>query len=923
MGYQRFHEGLTHIARLGFLGESCLSQIAVSPDGGGQPAAVDAAVSRANDASPFLRQLIAAHPDIVAVARTDMTAALILAADVDGGSVARQLRQMRARHMLAIALADLSGAWPLEQLVAALSDFADCALDRAIAEAIGAHVPGAPIQGLSVIALGKHGSRELNYSSDIDPIFIYDPETLPRRAREDPGEAAVRIVRRVVDLLQTRDSDGFVFRVDLRLRPASEATPIALPVDAAITHYESSALAWERAAFIRSRAAAGDTALGNRFLDAIQPFIWRRSLDFGAIGDLRTLTRSIRSHHKGQVFGPGYDLKRGRGGIREVEFYAQIHQLIHGGRDPILRGGATLPALAALSAAGWIGDGEAALLGDAYRLYRTIEHRLQMIDDRQTHALPTDPEALDGVARLHGLVDGAALLDLLRPHVGTIGSLYDGLDEGDAETVPAVPEDQLQLAKFGDRVVASARIERWRSGGVRAIRSPAAVAAFEALLPDILYDLSLAPDPDAALARLDTLLGRLSSGINLFRLLDAQPAVRALLVDILSHAPTLADALSMQPALIDRLIDRTALGPVPETESLVAEMEARGTADTEGLLDRVRHIVGEYRFALGTQIVEGASDPIDVAAGYGRVAEAAITVVTRRIIADFEASHGRVPGCEFVILALGRMGGGLLTHASDLDLIFLFTGDYSGESDGARPLGATHYFNRLGQRVTAALSVPTAAGGLYEIDTRLRPSGTQGPLVTSVDSFARYQREAAWTWEHMALARARPVYGTDAARAALAAIVQATLVQPRDRATLVADVIKMRGDIATHKAPAGPFDVKLGAGGLVDLEFVVHFAQLANGIGLSPDLRLAIAALASAGLVEPALGEAHDLLTRLLVTLRLVSPDLGAPVVASQALVARACGAVDWPEMLAQLDAARQCVSRHWNAVQAEAGGVE
>lgn len=900
-----------------------MSQIAVSADGNGHPAAVDAAVARAVSTSPFLRQLIDAHPDIVAAARTDMAAALLIAAEVEGGSVARQLRLMRARHMLAIALADLSGAWPLEQLVAALSDFADRALDMAIAEAIGSHVPGAPVQGISVIALGKHGSRELNYSSDIDPIFIYDPETLPRRSREDPGEAAVRIVRRIVDLLQTRDRDGFVFRVDLRLRPASEATPIALPVDAAITHYESSALAWERAAFIRSRAAAGDTALGNRFLDAIQPFIWRRSLDFGAIGDLRALTRSIRSHHKGQTFGAGYDLKRGRGGIREIEFYAQIHQLIHGGRDATLRDGATLPALTALSAAGWIGEGEAVLLGDAYRLYRTIEHRLQMVDDHQTHSLPTDAPALDAVARLHGLDDGAALLDALRPAVDMVGSVYDGLDEGEASGASSIPEARLGLAKFTDSAAALARIDRWRSGSVRAIRSPAAVAAFEALLPDILADLSRAPNPDAALARLDTLLGRLSSGINLFRLLDAQPAVRALLVDILSHAPTLADTLSLQPALIDRLIDRTALGPVPGVAALVAEMDARGTRDTEALLDRVRHIVGEYRFALGTQIVEGASDPIDVAAGYGRVAEAAIEAVTRRIIADFETAHGRVPGSEFVILALGRMGGGHLTHASDLDLVYLFTGDYSGESDGTRPLGSTHYFNRLGQRVTAALSVPTAAGGLYEIDTRLRPSGTQGPLVASVDSFARYQHEAAWTWEHMALARARPVYGSAAARAGLTAIVEATLVKPRDRALLVADVTKMRSDIATHKAPAGPFDVKLGAGGLVDLEFVVHFAQLANGVGLSPDLRVAIAALAKAGLVEPALGDAHDLLTRLLVTLRLVAPDLSEPVLASQTLVARACGAADWPELVARLDTARQCVSRHWNLVRAETGGME
>jgi len=879
----------------------------------------DLLLARASALSPFLRDLITLHPDIVEASRTSPELAMTLAADAGDGDIRTSLRRMRARNMLALAIADLSGVWPFERLVAALSDFADTALNVAIADAIGGHVPGAPVQGLAVIALGKHGSRELNYSSDIDPIFIYDPDTLPHRTREEPGEAAVRIVRRVVDLLQTRDATGFVFRVDLRLRPASEATPVALPIDAAITHYESSALAWERAAYIRARAAAGDVALGQRFLGVIQPFVWRRSLDFGAIGDLRALTHSIRSHHKGQVLGPGYDLKRGRGGIREVEFYAQIHQLIHGGRDHGLRHGATLPALGALSAAGWIAEADAGMLADSYRLFRTIEHRLQMIDDRQTHMLPVDPAALDAVARLHGVPDGGALVDLLRGPVAAVGAAYDALDDGSEAGPASRPESDAVLSGFSDPKAAALRIARWRSGGVRAIRSPAAVGAFEEMLPGILADLAGAPDPDSALARLDTLLGRLSSGINLFRLLEARPAVRALLVDILSHAPTLSDALAKQPGLMDRLLDRTALGPIPQLESLVGEMQGKGV-DTEAVLDNVRHIVGEYRFALGAQIVAGTSDPIEVAAGYGRLAEAAIETVTRRIIGDFELAHGRVAGCELVILALGRMGGGLLTHASDLDLIYLFTGEFSGESNGPRPLGTTHYFNRLAQRVTAGLSVPTAAGALYEIDTRLRPSGTQGPLVTTIGSFARYQQEAAWTWEHMALARARPVFGSSTARTSLQEIVSATLSQLREREKLLSDVLRMRSEIATHKPPAGPFDVKLEPGGLVDLEFAVHFAQLASGTGLCPDLRFAIAELANAGLVEPQLGEAHDLLTRLLVTLRLITPGLAEPVPSSQALVARACGARDWADLLARLASARQCVTRHWSALRGEGG---
>ncbi len=879
---------------------------------------LDEVIDRARRHSQFLRRLIEQHPVIPDRLRTDTISDVLgYALAVEESSVTKRLRVQRSRVFLGIALADLSGVWALEQVVAALSDFADYALDEAIGEAIGAHVPGAEAQGFAAIALGKHGSRELNYSSDIDPIFIYDPATLPRRAREEPGEAAVRIARRVVDLMQARDGDGFVFRVDLRLRPASEATPIALPVEAAIGHYESSALTWERAAFVRARAAAGDKALGEFFLDTVQPFVWRRSLDFGAVDELRALTRSIRETHGRAPLGPGYDVKRGRGGIREVEFYAQIHQLIHGGRDPALRSGATLAALSALATAKWIDEDAAAALGAAYRLLRTIEHRLQLVDDRQTHDIPVEPSARDEVSRLHGLLDGDALLALLAPHVARVESLYDALDAADRAPEPgraqAVPAYQFASAPEAQR-----RIARWRGGGVRAIRSPAAVAAFEALLPDMLTDLARAPDPDAALARLDQVLGRLSSGVNLFRLLDAQPALRVTFVDILSHAPTLADALASTPSLLDRLIDQTALDDAPDLAALTVEMRV-GQVGLEATLDQVRRIVAEYRFALGTQIVVGTSDPIDVARGYGRVAEAAVEVVTTAVIRDFEATHGTVPDSEFVILALGRLGGGLLTHASDLDLIYLFTGDYSAESDGRRPLGATHYFNRLAQRVTAALSVPTSIGPLYEVDTRLRPSGAQGPLVVSVDSFERYQREAAWTWEHMALTRARPIFGTAAARASVDAVIGTALRQPIATRRLASDVVAMRGEIATHKPPKGLLDVKLQPGGLVDLEFVLHFHQLASGIGLCPDLGRALADLTGRGLVEPGLAGAHDLMTRLLVTLRLVAPDLSEPVMASRALVARACDKADWTTLLADLETARHCVARHWQAVKAQA----
>ena len=860
------------------------------------------ALERALAESPFLSTLLATEAQARAtLAQRDL-------------AVGRRLRMERRLVALEVALGDLSGMFDFAEVTRRLTDFADRALDLAIRTALAERGGDA---GFAAIALGKQGSGELNYSSDIDPIFLYDPATLPRRAREDAADAAVRIGRRVLELLQSRDADGYVLRVDLRLRPSPEATPIAIPVEAAISYYESQALPWERAAFIRARAAAGDRALGQGFLDAIRPFVWRRSLDFGAVGEILDITRRIRDHHaQGQALGPGYDLKRGRGGIREIEFFAQVHQLIHGGREPALRAPATRDALAALAAAGRIDADDAAALDAAYVLLRTIEHRVQMIDDRQTHALPAG-EGLDRVARLHGLADGAALLEALAPHVARVAAVFDQLAPAAEDAVPhdrARLEQWLGAAGIGDAAAAARRVAAWREARYPALRSAAAQAALEAVLPALIGALAQAPDPASALMRLDRLLERLPSAINVLRLLEARPPLAALLAAVLSHAPTLADDLARRPDLLDGLIDASALAPVGDVPALAAQIRAaeRG-ADYQAVLEHARRVVGERRFALGVQIVAGAADPLEVAAGYARVAEGAIVALTDTTVEAFRAAHGQVPGSELVILALGRLGGGALTHASDLDLIYLFTGDFRAESDGAKPLGATLYYNRLAQRVTAALSVPTAAGPLYAVDTRLRPSGNQGPLVVSLDSFARYQREEAWTWEHMALTRARPVYGSPAARAELAQVVEQVLAGGRPERDVAADAAAMRADMAAHKLPAGPLDAKLLPGGLVDLEFAVHVTQLVRRRGFAPDLARAIVLLAADGTVDPALRDAYDLLTRLLVTMRLVAPDSQEPAsAATRALVARALGLADWAAVLASLDAVRETVARCW-----------
>lgn len=883
------------------------------------------ALDRLTAHAPFLARLAELNPDDVTrflAEGTDAALAMVAAPPVDD-DIMMKLRRWRGRIALLLALGDLSGEHDVAATTRHLTVFADTACDTALAAAFAERVPGEAPQGLAVIALGKLGSHELNYSSDIDPILIFDPETLPRRPRDDPDEAAVRIARRMVEILSARTADGHVLRVDLRLRPHPEVTPIVLPVNAAISYYESEALAWEQAAFIRSRASAGDRALGERFLSAIQPFIWRRSLDFRQLKEIGAMSDRIRDHFaQGQAFGPGYDLKRGRGGIREIEFFAQVHQLIYGGRDPSLRPPATVDALAALADAGRIEADVAARLTGHYATLRRIEHRLQMVEDQQTHSLPTQPAALDCVARLDGHADGAALLAMLLPVVTDVGACYDRLVVERAATT-GLPRDegelagQLLAAGFDPPGAALRSIAEWRGGKLRALRSPAALDALETVLPELIKALGGAPDPQAALLRFDKLVAGLPSAINFFHLLAAQPALAKIATRILSIAPTLADALGARVELIEGLIDQRAFDAPATKEQLRAEW-APGLAglDYERLLDRVRDRVGERRFAYGVQLIAGATDPLVIACGYSELAEAALGVLGDATVAEFVAAHGRIADSELVVLALGRLGGRALTHASDLDLIYLFTGDHLAESDGPRPLGATTYYNRLAQRVTAAMSVPTAAGKLYDVDTRLRPQGAQGPLVVTLDSFERYQREEAWTWEHMALLRARPVYGSDDARVGVERIIADLLAVPRDAAKLAADAAGMRDKIAAHKPANGTLDIKGGPGGLVDLEFAMQVTQLASGRCHDPNIAAALACLKATGLAPAEVCEAHGLLARMLVMLRLTAPEGEPATAAARQLVASACGEPGWPQLLAAHDAARQEIANWWASIR-------
>ncbi len=665
------------------------------------------ALERARVHAPFLARALDRQPQLAELlAEGDGEGALDWAKAAGNDSdPAVALRLERLALATSVAVGDLAGAFPLQKVVAELSDFADRALDRAIRAAIAERTGEDSAAGFIALALGKQGAGELNYSSDIDPIFLYDSGTLPRRSGDDPGDAAQRYARRIVKLLSENTADGYVQRVDLRLRPASEISPLVVSRGAALTHYQGQALAWERAAFTKARAAAGDIAAGEAFLAAIRPFVWRSHLDFGAIEEIRALTLRIRESHDGPTRpGPGFDVKRGRGGIREIEFFAQTHQLIHGGRDLSLRVRSTRAALDALAAAGRIATEDAHALGEGYDRLRVIEHRLQMVHDRQTHSLPAG-EALDHVARLDGLDNGAALIDELSALTQRTGRIYEQHIGAEPVRPAPAPEptaltEKLERLGFAGPDKLAARIEDWHDGRFQSLRSPQARAAFDRLLPKLLEAIATSDDPERALLRWEGILERAPSAISLFHLLDAQPALLDRLVAALTLAPMLSDEIGRRPELLDTLLDQGALDLPGPTADILARMERLGRrGDYEEVLDSIRVITSELRFTLGVQLIEGLADPLDIARALSRIAEAGLRFAAREAAREFARVHGTIAGSELLVLGLGRFGGGALTHASDLDIIYLFTGDFSAQSDGSRPLGATHYYNRLASRL--------------------------------------------------------------------------------------------------------------------------------------------------------------------------------------------------------------------------------
>jgi glutamate-ammonia-ligase adenylyltransferase len=829
--------------------------------------------------SPYLAELALREPDVLRAIMTqgpdavcDLTLGRLapIPPTLTRAETAALLRTAKRHIALTASVADIGGAWSLDQVTGALSDLAERALRIATAHLLrAAHEDGALLlphpaapdrgSGFTVLAMGKLGARELNFSSDVDLILIFDPDAHGPNA-DRLGTVFSRLARDLVALMQQRDAGGFVFRTDLRLRPDPGSTPPAISLGTALAYYEGTAQTWERAAMIKARPVAGDLALGRRFLDAIRPFVWRRHLDFAAIADIRAVKRRM-DDHKDAALAPdglpearllGHDLKLGQGGIREIEFCAQTLQLVWGGRNPALRKPATLPALQAAGLAGHLPAETVRVLCTAYDRLRQAEHRLQMVADRQTHSLPDTPAGFAAFATFLGAPSPAACAQDLLTWLRQVHAVFAGILAGPGEP-PDLYRQETRTNPAALPAVADNKLwENWLSGRPRALRTERARALLSDLLPALAAVVQRQPQPEAVWARLDEFIHRLPSGVQVLSMLRHNPALLDRLGDVLGGAPWLADHLAGTPAALEGLVAPQDIDPDPSA-SLAAQLRDGRTLD-EALGIASRFVRGE-EFRLAVAELDGRID--QDAAGEARtaLAEAAIGQLLPLVLADHARRYGRIPGGGLVVVALGKAGSHEMMAGSDLDLMLIYDHpETSTESTGSSRLAPSQYFARAAQAVVAALTVPTRDGKLYDVDMRLRPSGGKGPVAVSLAAFERYHRADAWTWERLALTRARVVAGPTRLRGRVTRAIGVALAQG-DRDAVLPDTLAMRRRLEAELPDQGAWDAKLRPGGLMDVEFIAQALQLVHarepGL-LHPRTRLALSALGAAGVLSRA-----------------------------------------------------------------------
>jgi len=881
----------------------------------------------------------------------EIAAAIELPTDLgeDTAALMQRLRVAKRQVALAAAVAELVGAWSLEQQTRALTRFAEAALGAALRHLLRQAADRNSIalasidepeldSGLIVLGMGKLGGYELNYSSDIDLILLYDPTRARVSTRDGIQSFFVRMGRDLGRILDERTGDGYVFRTDLRLRPDPASTPLTLSVAAALAYYESVGQNWERAALIKARTVAGDRVAGQRFLRELEPFIWRKSLDFAAIQDIHSIKRQINVHRGGgRIAVEGHDIKTGRGGIREIEFFTQTQQLIWGGRLRELRTGSTCEALRRLADANLIDPATATNLIDDYRFLRRLEHRLQMVDDAQTHELPPDRAGIARIGVFLGYPRTEGFITDLLSHLTSVERHYAELFEqapslaGPGNLVFTGVEDDPETLRtlsrlgFAKPPAVSALVRGWHHGRLRATRSQRAREILTELIPELLRIFGATPHPDTALLRFDRFLSRLPAGVQFFSLFHANPGLLELVAEIMAGAPRLAEQLAHRPALLDAVLTEGFFAPLPDHGVLAADLDQvlAGARDYEDTLDALRRWAGERRFQVGVQLLRRALDGRRAGETLADIAETALAALLPAVETEFARRHGQVPGGMFAVIGMGRLGSREMTPASDLDLILIYEVPPGSEmSNGSHPLPVASYYARLSQRLIGAITAPTAEGRLYEVDMRLRPSGASGPIASSLAGFARYQRESAWTWEHMALTRARPVAGEATLQTRIAAAVGSVLASKRDPARLLFDVADMRRRIAHENPRPSAWDLKNRRGGLLDLEFIVQYLMLREAASapqlLGRGAEEALWALGEAGALPPKarreLLGALVLLRNVQVLLTLLHGGVLEEQVFSEAdaaTLARCAGVVDFARLDADITAATERV-RGW-----------
>ncbi len=820
------------------------------------------------------------------------------------------LRIAKRRASLLIALADITGVWKLEKVTESLSAFADtsiCATVRFLlregeksgAIALADSTNPEKDSGLLVLAMGKLGAGELNYSSDIDLIVFYDQNRVRYQGRHTAGQFFIRLAQGLTSILQDRTREGYVFRTDLRLRPDPGSNPIAVSIHNAGLYYETLGQNWERAAMIKARPVIGDEDTIQRFRGFITPYIWRRSLDFASIQDIHSIKRQIDSRQGGLPANLyNYNVKLGRGGIREIEFFAQTQQLIWGGRQPNLRSMATCDTLRALVEAGELRLEICDELIYAYRFYRKVEHRLQMIEDQQTHTLPDTPEKMQRIAVFLGYKDAVHFVEELTLTISRVRNHYAHLFENSPSLASGDPNsggslvftgadddpETLETLKgmgFSDASHVASAIRGWHHGRYRAMRTKRARELLTELMPILLTAFSRTANPDAAFDRFNEFLSKLPAGVQIFSLFYSNPNLLDLIAEIMGGYPYIASNLSRAPVLLDYVLIPEFYDRLPKGKALKANLReavAQGK-DMEDALNAMRFWTNDRRFRIGIQCIKKTLPLHKAARNLSGIADAVIDVLMEEVRKDFEKTHGIVENGTFAVLGMGKLGGKEMTFSSDLDLVFVYdVPDSDALSTGAQPLPVSQYYARLSRRFVNALTSLTPEGTLYNVDLRLRPSGNDGPVVSHICAFVDYYKKSAWAWEYLALTRARVIHSPKPFKQHLKSLIRGMLSEKRDPLTFAEGVLDMYSRFRKAHPVTFPFRVKYTPGGLIELEYIAQYLQVKHAhlhpAVLSTNTVKAFKRLRKEGLLDQkaftALMEAIALYTQVQGTMRLM-----------------------------------------------------